>query len=79
MAPSLRTLKLKSILIKKASIMSFQHPILHNKIEWPKERIGLSLSRQGQCLMSTRPLTAFGLKLSTRRVTLLTSSIYIDS
>jgi transposase InsO family protein len=40
----------------------FRHPILHNKIE-------LSLSRQGQCLMNTRPLTTFGLKLSTRRVT----------
>jgi hypothetical protein len=56
----------------------FWHPILHNKMGWLKERIGLSLSGQGQCLMNTRPPTAFGLKLSIRRVTPLTGSIYID-
>jgi hypothetical protein len=57
----------------------FWHPILHNKMEWPKERIGSSLSQQGQCLMSTRLPTAFGPKQSTRHVMPLTVSIYIDS
>jgi hypothetical protein len=51
-----RTLKMKIILIKKASSMNFRHPILHNKMGWPKEIIELSLNRQGQCLMNTRPL-----------------------
>jgi hypothetical protein len=69
MALNSRTLKLKVMLINKASSMNFWHPILHNKMGWPKERIELSLSRQGQCLMNTRPPTAFRSKLSTRRVT----------
>jgi hypothetical protein len=79
MAPNLITLKLKIILIKKVLIMNFRHPILHNKMQWSKERIGLSLSRQGQCLMNTRPMTAFEPKLSIRCVMPLTGSIYIDS
>jgi hypothetical protein len=74
MAPNSKTLKLKIILIKKASSMNFWHPILHNKMGWLKERIGHSLSRQGQWLMSTRPLTAIGPQLSTRRATPLTDS-----
>jgi hypothetical protein len=49
MTPSSRILKLKTILIKTASSMNFQHPILHNKMGWLKERIGSSLNGQGQC------------------------------
>jgi hypothetical protein len=42
MAPSSRTLKYKTILMKKASNMSFRLPTLHNKMGWPKEKIELS-------------------------------------
>jgi hypothetical protein len=59
MALSSRTLKLKIILIKKASSMNFHHPTLLNKMGWEKERIGLSLSWQELCLVNTRPPTAF--------------------
>jgi hypothetical protein len=64
MAPSTRTLKLKIILIKKVSSMNFWHPIPHNQMGWPKERIGLSLSQEGQCLTNTRPPIIFGPKLT---------------
>jgi hypothetical protein len=74
-----RILKLKIILIKKVSSMNFWHPILLNKIGRSKERIGPSLSRQGQCLMNTRPPIAFRLKLSTRHVMSSTGSTFTDS
>jgi DNA mismatch repair ATPase MutL len=40
----------------------FRPHILVNKMGWPKERIGLSLSQQGQCLMNIRFPMAFGPK-----------------
>jgi hypothetical protein len=42
MAQSSRTLNLKTILMKKASSMSFWPSTLHNKMGWLKERIELS-------------------------------------
>jgi hypothetical protein len=43
------------------------------------KKIGPLLSRQGQCLMSTRSPITFGLKLSTRHVMSSIRSIYTDS
>jgi hypothetical protein len=48
--------------------MSFWPPTLHNKIGWPKKRIGHSKRWQEPCLMSIRLLTGFGRKRSIRRV-----------
>src|SRR6266498_4641952 len=47
---------LKSFLMKKESGMSFQLHTLHNKMEWWRGRIELSLKRQEQCLMSARTM-----------------------
>jgi hypothetical protein len=41
MAPSSKTLKWKTILMKKVSSMSFQSPTLLNKMGWLKGRIEL--------------------------------------
>jgi hypothetical protein len=57
----------------------FSAPYTPQKNGWLKERIGLSLSRQGQYLMSTRPPIGFGSKLSTQHVMPSIGSIYIDS
>jgi hypothetical protein len=42
MAPSSKTLKWMIILMNKVSSMSFQSPILLNKMGWPKRRIEFS-------------------------------------
>jgi len=47
--------------------MSFQLHTLHNKMEWWRRKIGLSLKPQGPYLMSTRPRINFGPKTSTPR------------
>jgi hypothetical protein len=54
-------------------------PHTPQKIGWPKEIIGPSLSCQGQCLMNTKPPIAFGMKRSTWHVIPSTSSIFTAS
>jgi hypothetical protein len=61
--------------INKASNMSFRPPTLHNKMGWPKGRIGLSLIWKEPCLMSTRLPVGFGRRWSIWCV--MTQTVYI--